>query len=199
MVKMSEEKQIGKVFSFFSKIGVAALEITDEGLILGDKIHFKGATTDFEQEVDSMQIEGKEVQEVARAYKANGIGWVVVGDENYGEGSSREHAAMEPRHLGGKAIIVKSFARIHETNLKKQGVLPLTFANPNDYDEILEDDKFNIVGLSELTPGKQVDAVIMHNDGASVEIKLNHTMNENQIEWFKAGSALNLIASQNKD
>ena len=142
--------------------------------------------------------EYKEVQEVARSYKANGIGWVVVGDENYGEGSSREHAAMEPRHLGGKAIIVKSFARIHETNLKKQGMLPLTFANPSDYDEILEDDKFNIVGLSELTPGKQVNAVIMHNDGASFEIKLNHTMNENQIKWFKAGSALNLIASQNK-
>lgn len=142
--------------------------------------------------------EYKEVQEVARAYKAKGIGWVVVGDENYGEGSSREHAAMEPRHLGGKAIIVKSFARIHETNLKKQGMLPLTFANPSDYDEILEDDKFNIVGLSELTPDKQVDAVIMHKDGSSVEIKLNHTMNENQIEWFKAGSALNLIASQYK-
>ncbi len=142
--------------------------------------------------------EYKEVQEVARAYKANGIGWVVVGDENYGEGSSREHAAMEPRHLGGKAIIVKSFARIHETNLKKQGMLPLTFDNPSDYDEILEDDKFNIVGLSELAPGKQVDAVILHKDGSSVEIKLNHTMNENQIEWFKAGSALNLIASQNK-
>jgi len=141
--------------------------------------------------------EYKEVQEVARAYKANGIGWVVVGDENYGEGSSREHAAMEPRHLGGKAIIVKSFARIHETNLKKQGMLPLTFANPSDYDEILEDDKFNIVGLSELAPGKQVDAIILHKDGSSVEIKLNHTMNENQIEWFKAGSALNLIAAQN--
>lgn len=142
--------------------------------------------------------EYKEVQEVARAYKANGIGWVVVGDENYGEGSSREHAAMEPRHLGGKAIIVKSFARIHETNLKKQGMLPLTFADPSDYDKILENDKFNIIGLSELTPGKQIDAVIIHDDGTSVEIKLNHTMNENQIEWFKAGSALNLIASQNK-
>lgn len=143
--------------------------------------------------------EYKEVQEVARAYKANGIGWVVVGDENYGEGSSREHAAMEPRHLGGKAIIVKSFARIHETNLKKQGMLPLTFVNPSDYDKILENDKFNIIGLSELTPGMEVDAVILHDDGSSLEIKLNHTMNRNQIEWFKAGSALNLIASQNKD
>jgi aconitate hydratase len=142
--------------------------------------------------------EYKVVQEVARDYKANGIGWVVVGDENYGEGSSREHAAMEPRFLGGKAIIVKSFARIHETNLKKQGMLPLTFDNPSDYDLILEDDKINIVGLSELASGKQVDAVIMHKDGSSVKIKLNQTMNQNQIEWFKAGSALNLIALQNK-
>lgn len=142
--------------------------------------------------------EYKEVQEVARAYKANGVGWVVVGDENYGEGSSREHAAMEPRFLGGKAIIVKSFARIHETNLKKQGMLPLTFDNPNDYDKILEDDKINIIGLSKLAPEKQVDAIIMHADGSSDEIKLNQTMNKNQIKWFKAGSALNLIASQNK-
>ncbi len=138
------------------------------------------------------------VQEVTREYKANGLGWVVVGDENYGEGSSREHAAMEPRFLGGKAIIVKSFARIHETNLKKQGMLPLIFDNPSDYDLILEDDKFNIVGLTELAPGKQVDALIMHIDGSKDEIKLNHTMNENQIEWFKAGSALNLIAAQNQ-
>ncbi|MCF6268706.1 MAG: aconitate hydratase [Melioribacteraceae bacterium] len=140
-----------------------------------------------------------EVQKVARAYKANGINWVVVGDENYGEGSSREHAAMEPRYLGGKAIIVKSFARIHETNLKKQGMLPLTFTEPSDYDKILENDRISIVGLSELTPGKHVDAVITHDDGTSVEIKLNHTMNDNQIEWFKAGSALNLIASHNNN
>ena len=142
--------------------------------------------------------EYKIVQEVARYYKTNGIGWVVVGDENYGEGSSREHAAMEPRFLGGKAIIVKSFARIHETNLKKQGMLPLTFANPSDYDLILEDDKFNLVGLNELAPGKQVDAIIIHANGTTDKIKLNHTMNQNQIEWFKAGSALNLIAAQNK-
>ncbi len=141
--------------------------------------------------------EYEEVQKVARAYKANGTNWVVVGDENYGEGSSREHAAMEPRYLGGKAIIVKSFARIHETNLKKQGMLPLTFDNPSDYDKILEDDRISIVGLSKLTPGKHVDAVIAHDDGTTDNIKLNHTMNENQIEWFKAGSALNLIALQN--
>jgi len=139
------------------------------------------------------------VHEVARDYKAHGIGWIVVGDENYGEGSSREHAAMEPRFLGGKAIIVKSFARIHETNLKKQGMLPLTFDNPADYDKILEDDLLSIVGLKELAPGKQLKLTVKHSDGTSDEIMLNHTMNENQIEWFRAGSALNLIAARNKD
>jgi aconitate hydratase len=138
------------------------------------------------------------VPEAARNYKAEGIGWVVIGDENYGEGSSREHAAMEPRYLGGKAIIVKSFARIHETNLKKQGLLPLTFANPSDYDMIKEDDKVNIVGLSDLSPGKQVKMILKHKDGSEGEIILNHTMNAAQIEWFKAGSALNLIAEKNK-
>lgn len=142
--------------------------------------------------------EYKKVQEVAREYKAEAKGWVVVGDENYGEGSSREHAAMEPRHLGGKAIIVKSFARIHETNLKKQGMLPLTFANPSDYDKILEDDKVSILGLSELAPDRHVKLIIKHTDGSIEEAILNHTFNENQIEWFKAGSALNLIAEQNK-
>jgi aconitate hydratase len=142
--------------------------------------------------------EYKKVQEVAREYKADGKGWVVIGDENYGEGSSREHAAMEPRHLGGKAIIVKSFARIHETNLKKQGMLPLTFADPSDYDKIREDDKVSIIGLTDLAPGKQLKLVIKHADGSTDEAMLNHTFNENQIEWFKAGSALNLIAEQNK-
>ncbi len=138
------------------------------------------------------------VHEVARDYKSHGIGWIVVGDENYGEGSSREHAAMEPRYLGGKAIVVKSFARIHETNLKKQGMLPLTFDDPSDYDKILEDDLISIVGLKELAPGKQLKMIVKHPDGTTDEIMLNHTMNQNQIEWFKAGSALNLIAAQNK-
>ncbi len=142
--------------------------------------------------------EYKQVQEVARDYKAKGIGWVVVGDENYGEGSSREHAAMEPRFLGGKAILVKSFARIHETNLKKQGMLPLTFDNPDDYDKIQEDDKLSIVGLKEFAPEKPLTVVIHHKDGSKDKIKVNHTFNENQIKWFKAGSALNLIAQQNK-
>ncbi|TRZ02270.1 hypothetical protein DNTS_034041, partial [Danionella cerebrum] len=131
------------------------------------------------------------VPDVARHYKKNGLSWVVVGDENYGEGSSREHAALEPRHLGGRAIIVKSFARIHETNLKKQGLLPLTFANPADYDKIRPDDKISIVGLKSFAPGKSLQAVIKHIDGSSETIELNHTFNETQIQWFQAGSALN--------
>lgn len=136
----------------------------------------------------------EDVPKTARDYKANGIPWVVVGEENYGEGSSREHAAMEPRFLGGKAIVVKSFARIHETNLKKQGMLPLTFANPFDYDLILEDDTITI-DLNNFAPGNQIKAVINHGDKTQHEIFLNHTFNEQQIEWFKAGSALNIISS----
>ncbi|KAK7604136.1 hypothetical protein V9T40_004409 [Parthenolecanium corni] len=131
------------------------------------------------------------VPEVARAYKAGGEKWVAIGDENYGEGSSREHAALEPRHLGGRAIIVKSFARIHETNLKKQGMLPLTFANPADYDKIQPGDRISLVGLTGLAPGKPVECVIKHENGQTEKITLNHSMNQQQIEWFKAGSALN--------
>lgn len=128
-----------------------------------------------------------------RAYKAQGIGSIVVGDENYGEGSSREHAAMEPRHLGVRAILVKSFARIHETNLKKQGMLGLTFANKDDYDKIQEDDIVDILGLTDFTPGKQLAVVFHHADGSSDIVPVNHTYNEQQIEWFKAGAALNII------
>jgi aconitate hydratase len=138
--------------------------------------------------------ETKEYPAVAREYKAAGLGWVVVGDENYGEGSSREHAAMEPRWLGGRAIIVKSFARIHETNLKKQGMLPLTFANPADYDKVREDDRVSITGLTSFAPGVPLTLVLKHSDGTTDACVLNHTFNENQIGWFKAGSALNLIA-----
>ncbi len=141
--------------------------------------------------------ETKSVPEVARAYKKHNHGWVVIGDENYGEGSSREHAAMEPRFLGGRAIIVKSFARIHETNLKKQGMLPLTFADPKDYEKIKEDDKIDLL-ISNLAPDKQVKMIIKHSDGSKDEVMLNHTFNSAQIEWFKAGSALNLIAQKNK-
>ncbi|KAG9303384.1 hypothetical protein G9A89_013710 [Geosiphon pyriformis] len=134
------------------------------------------------------------VPAVARKYKANGIGWVVIGDENYGEGSSREHAALEVRHLGGTAVIVKSFARIHETNLKKQGLLPLTFANPSDYDKVEPSDRVSIIGLTSFTPGKPLTLKLHKKTGETVDLQLNHTFNENQIEWFKAGSALNRMA-----
>ncbi|MCX6141040.1 MAG: aconitate hydratase [Candidatus Kapabacteria bacterium] len=136
-----------------------------------------------------------EVPATARDYKARGVSWVVVGDENYGEGSSREHAAMEPRFLGGKAIIVKSFARIHETNLKKQGMLALTFATPADYDKIREDDRLSI-DITTIAPGAPVSLGVTHADGTTETIQLKHTMNEQQLGWFKAGSALNLIAGR---
>ncbi|CAH0522630.1 unnamed protein product [Peronospora belbahrii] len=138
------------------------------------------------------------VPAVARQYKADGISWVVIGDENYGEGSSREHAALEPRHLGGRAVIVKSFARIHETNLKKQGMLPLTFANPSDYDKITGNDKVSILGLKTFTPGKPLTLRVTPASGeAPFDITVNHTFNEEQIEWFKSGSALNLMKKSN--
>lgn len=146
------------------------------------------------------QTTGKfgKVPDVARAYKANGISWVVIGDENYGEGSSREHAALEPRHLGGRAVLVKSFARIHETNLKKQGMLPLTFANPADYDKITGNDKVSIVGLNQFAPGKPLTVqVIPANGQAPFSIQANHTFNDEQIAWFQHGSALNLMKKLN--
>ena len=136
------------------------------------------------------------VPATARAYKAAGMGSIVVGDENYGEGSSREHAAMEPRHLGVKAILVKSFARIHETNLKKQGMLALTFSNPADYEKIKEDDRIDINGLTEFTPGKPLTLVLHHTDGTQESFAVNHSYNQSQIEWFRAGGALNLIRSR---
>ena len=144
------------------------------------------------------QLDGatKSFPEVARNYKANGLGWVVFGDENYGEGSSREHAAMEPRHLGAKAVIVRSFARIHETNLKKQGVLPLTFVDPADYDRVLEDDRVGLLGVGEIAPGSQVTVTLDHSDGSRESFLAAHTLNEEQIDWFRAGSALNKIRSE---
>lgn len=138
------------------------------------------------------------VPATARAYKASGTSWCVIGDDNYGEGSSREHAALEPRHLGGRAIIVKSFARIHETNLKKQGMLPLTFSNPSDYDKIQPNDKISLLGLQNFAPGKPVECRITHKDGSTETIELKHTFNEQQIAWFKAGSALNFMKEKAK-
>lgn len=156
-----------------------------------------GAINAFNMETNTVknQLTGQygEVPAVQRAYKAAGIGSVVVGDENYGEGSSREHAAMEPRHLGVRAIVVKSFARIHETNLKKQGMLALTFDDKTDYDKVQEEDTIDITGLSNFVPGEQLTMVLNHKDGSTDEVKLNHTYNSQQIEWFKAGGALNVI------
>jgi len=160
-----------------------------------------GAVNSFNDQTNNIlnHISGKyePVPQVARYYKASGLGSVVVGEENFGEGSSREHAAMEPRFLNVKAVLVKSFARIHETNLKKQGLLALTFSDKGDYDKIRETDKIDITGLNEFTPGKKVKLVLNHSDGNKETIYANHSYNESQIEWFKAGSALNLIRSRN--
>jgi aconitate hydratase len=159
-----------------------------------------GAINFYNDKTDSVknQLTGEygPVPATARAYKAVDIGSIVVGDENYGEGSSREHAAMEPRHLGVRAILVRSFARIHETNLKKQGMLALTFANKEDYDKVQEDDSIDINGLTSFAPSTPLTVVLNHKDGSHDEILVNHTYNEQQIEWFKAGGALNVIRSQ---
>jgi aconitate hydratase len=136
---------------------------------------------------------GKPVPAVARRYKAAGLNWVIVGDENYGEGSSREHAAMSPRHLGAVAVIARSFARIHETNLKKQGILPLTFVHAADYDRVRETDRVTLADAAVIEPGKRLSAVVLHADGSRETIELAHTLNREQIAWFRAGSALNVL------
>jgi aconitate hydratase len=159
-----------------------------------------GAVNYFNEKTDNVknQLTGEygPVPATQRAYKAAGIGTMVIGDENYGEGSSREHAAMEPRHLGVRVVLVKSFARIHETNLKKQGMLALTFANKEDYNLVQEDDRIDVIGLPSFTPGKPLQIVLHHVDGTSHTIEANHSYNQQQIEWFKAGGALNVIRSQ---
>ncbi|MDH3709778.1 MAG: aconitase family protein, partial [Cyclobacteriaceae bacterium] len=160
-----------------------------------------GALNYFNEATDSVlnQLTGAygPVPDTARAYKAAGIPTIVVGDHNYGEGSSREHAAMEPRHLGVYVVLVKSFARIHETNLKKQGMLALTFQNEQDYDKILEDDTIDIVDLKDFTPGKPLTLHVKHADGTEDTIVTHHSYNEGQIEWYREGSALNLIKKHN--
>lgn len=165
---------------------------------------FIGATNEFTDEagqgVNVLTGEkGIALSALAREYKAKGVSWVVIGDENYGEGSSREHAAMEPRYLGAKVVIVRSFARIHETNLKKQGILPLTFADPADYAKLTVDDRVSIIGLSDLAPGSSLTMIAKHSDGSEDRFRVKHTMSAQQIEWFKAGSALNMIAAQQGD
>ncbi len=159
-----------------------------------------GAVNFFNEKTNSVKNEltgnYDEVPKVQRAYKAAGIGSIVVGDENYGEGSSREHAAMEPRFLGVRAILVKSFARIHETNLKKQGMLALTFVNKDDYNKVQEDDVVDILGLTSFAPGKNLTIQLTHKDGSTESFEVAHTYNAQQIEWFKAGGALNIIRKQ---
>jgi len=159
-----------------------------------------GAVNAFNDEVGSgKNILNNEIEpfsKIARQYKQQGLNWIIIGDNNYGEGSSREHAAMTPRYLGCVAVITKSLARIHETNLKKQGVLALTFNDPNDYEKILEDDKISLINLDSLEPQKQVTCVITHSDRNKEEILLNHSYNESQIQWFKHGSALNVLRNK---
>ncbi|MFK5854583.1 MAG: aconitate hydratase [Bacteroidota bacterium] len=170
------------------------LENISQNLLIGAVNYFNDSINDVKDQVNGKY---EPVPTAAQTMRDAGIGTIIIGDENYGEGSSREHAAMEPRFLGVKVVMVRSFARIHETNLKKQGVLALTFADKADYDKVQEDDSFDIIGLSDFTPGKQLKVVLHHSDGSNDEFMANQTYNENQIEWFKAGSALNLIKSQN--
>jgi aconitate hydratase len=172
------------------------LDNISNNMLIGAENAFNGKANSVKNQLTGAY---DEVPKVQRAYKAAGVPSIVVGDQNYGEGSSREHAAMEPRHLGVSAVLVKSFARIHETNLKKQGMLALTFANEADYDKILEDDTFNFVDLTAFAPGKPLSIEVVHADGSKETILANHSYNEGQIEWFKAGSALNLIAAAGKD
>ena len=167
------------------------LDNISNNMLIGAVNAFNGKTNSVKNQLTGTY---DEVPKVQRAYKAAGVPSIVVGDQNYGEGSSREHAAMEPRHLGVKAVLVKSFARIHETNLKKQGMLALTFANEADYDKIQEDDTINFLDLTDFAPNKPLHLEFVHKDGSKEVITCNHTYNASQIEWFKAGSALNLIA-----
>ncbi len=169
------------------------LDNISNNMLIGAVNFFNDATDKVKNQLTG---EYNSVPDVQRDYKAHGISSIVVGDHNYGEGSSREHAAMEPRHLGVKVVLTKSFARIHETNLKKQGMLALTFDRESDYDKILENDTIDIIDLENFAPGKSITLVLNHVDGSKDEIKTSHTYNENQIEWFKAGSALNLIKQQ---
>ncbi len=170
------------------------LENISQNMLIGGVNYFNEKTNSVKDQLDGQY---KAVPTAAQDYRDNSVGSIIIGDENYGEGSSREHAAMEPRFLRVKVVLVRSFARIHETNLKKQGVLALTFADKADYDKIQEDDTFDVKGMAGFVPGKDLTVVIHHADGSTVEITAKHSYNENQIEWFKAGSALNMIRKMN--
>ena len=171
------------------------LDKLSDNLLLGAVNAFSGdigkGKNVFNNEIESFPA-------IARQYKSRGIKWIIIGDTNYGEGSSREHAALTPRFLGCGAVIAKSFARIHETNLKKQGLLALTFSNSSDYDKIQETDRLSLVDLDKLAQGKHVKCIISHDDGKNEEILLSHTFNSSQIEWFRQGSALNVLRNKNK-
>jgi aconitate hydratase len=156
---------------------------------------FLGAINSFAPEQPGMSKE-MPLPDLAKKFKSEGVQWIAIGDENYGEGSSREHAAMEPRYMGARVVLARSFARIAEANLKKQGLLPLTFADAADYDKIREDDVVDVIGVTMIAPGSQLFVVLHHADGSMDEFAANHTMSDEQIEWFKAGSALNLLASK---
>ncbi len=169
------------------------LENISNNLLMGAVNAFNGESNHVKNQVDGEYVE---VSTAAKAYKAAGIGSVIVAEDNYGEGSSREHAAMEPRFLGVKVVLAKSFARIHETNLKKQGVLALTFVDKSDYDKVQEDDRISLSGLTELAPGSQLQLTFAHADGTEDVVMAQHTYNQFQIEWFKAGSALNFAKNK---
>ena len=167
------------------------LENISQNLFLGAKNAFTGANTGIDVEDNGEEVE---LPALARRYKERGIEWACFGDENYGEGSSREHAALEIRFMGGRVVVARSFARIAETNLKKQGILPLVFARPDDYDKVRVDDHVDVVGLDELAPDRPVVVLLRHADGATDEIETTHSLSKDQIEWFQAGSALNVMS-----
>jgi aconitate hydratase len=200
----SDRLQLLDPFSAWEGSDITGLKllIKAKGKCTTDHISMAGPWLKYRGHLDNisnnMLIEYGPVPATQRAYKAAGIGTIVVGDTNYGEGSSREHAAMEPRHLGVRAVLVKSFARIHETNLKKQGMLALTFSNDSDYDKIREDDSINILGLNDFAPDKSLTIELVHADGTKESFAVNHTYNDQQIEWFKAGGALNIIRASVK-
>ncbi|MFW6100644.1 MAG: aconitate hydratase, partial [Bacteroidota bacterium] len=172
------------------------LDNISDNLLMGAENSFNGKTNFV---YNKLTGDYDKVSAVARQYKDYGLQSIIVGEENYGEGSSREHAAMEPRHLGVRTVLVKSFARIHETNLKKQGILALSFTDKQDYDRIREDDTIDVLGMDRFMPGESLTIRINHEDGTGETFPVNHSYSDQQIEWFKAGSALNLIAKQQKE